>query len=194
MSRLTVSTTTDFSNVVLGDVKQINFTNPVASTASAVFLTKQFGPGFGPIRADVEIDGSDGINRIVVTGNSISAARWTFGDWGSEDEVIINGTMSFDEAEGSIQSDRMSGFGGSDFLFGMAGADWISGGGGGDRISGGEGSDILLGGSGSDRLDGGGRDRHPAVQFGDHCHERHDGRRCRGLGVRAGVGQHTQRS
>ena len=154
MSKLVISVTTDFSETVLNNVKLIEFTNPDGSVASAIFAAQQLGPGQGPIQADVAIDGSDGINRIVATGNSISVTRWTFSDWGREDVVTIKGTASFDEAEGTIKADRIFGFNGSDFLFGMAGDDTISGGSDGDRISGGPGDDVVLGGGGNDDMQG----------------------------------------
>lgn len=155
MSSLTVLVSTDYSGLLMSDVGSIDFVNPAGSAAVATFTSFQFGGG--KISTSVAIDGSAGINQIVVNClyKDIDASAWTFTNWVAVDRLTINGTLFGDDLTGSNRNDTINGGDGNDRLHGLAGSDQINGGAGIDSISGGNGSDAINGGTGGDILSGG---------------------------------------
>src|SRR5262249_3880344 len=113
------------------DVDMIVFTN--VSPATATFSASDFDDV--KIKNSVEIDGSLGINHIVVSGGSLDASGWTFNNWNTAfHSITINGSDGADIIVGSSQNDTIVGGLGADTLSGGLGADTLTGGDGNDTF------------------------------------------------------------
>lgn len=139
MAKLIIRGSADYSGRLLFNIDTIGFTQ----RAEAIFLFNQFGSN--RIADDVRIEGSDGVNRIVVNSgiDGFDASDWTFDSWQAQDRVVINGSIWREDLTGSDCNDRIFGNEGADTIMGRAGADVISGGGGADTLNGGAGKDTL---------------------------------------------------
>ena len=139
MATLLIGTSKDYSGTFLFNIDTLDFT----AEADATFKGSQFGGG--QISTSLHIDGSFGINRIIVnTGvGGFNGANWTFAAWQATDRVVVNGSIFGETLNGTIRNDVISGNDGADKIFGDVGDDVISGGAGGDRLDGGLGLDWL---------------------------------------------------
>lgn len=143
MAKLIVAKTTDFTGLPLLQIDTIDFTNAPGSTAIATFSGAQLGsPRISP---QVLIDGSEGVNTIVVngTGTPVNLSGWRFVNWDTLDSILIRGGSLSETLTGSSQNDIILGLGGSDTIDGGAGDDIIEGGRSIDRLTGGSGVDTL---------------------------------------------------
>src|SRR6056297_138615 len=105
--------------------------------------------GFVDVNTD-EIDGSDGINDVILAG-----AGNDFVDAGLGADFVLGGSGN-DVLMGGSGNDTLDGGPGADVLFGGGGADTLLGGDGNDALTGGAAGDLLIGGDGNDNLVGGG--------------------------------------
>jgi Ca2+-binding RTX toxin-like protein len=139
MAKLIIGASADYSGLSLFNIDTIKFTR----RADATFQSIQFGSN--RIEDDVHIEGSSGVNRIIVNSGigGFDASGWTFSFWQAQDRVVINGSSWSEKLKGSDRNDR---------IFGNEGRDTIAGGAGDDLISGGSGPDDLKGGAGNDTL------------------------------------------
>ena len=152
--------TTDFHQVTLSSIENLQFSNDIPGVYEAIFNSSQFGAGLSntlavsnpwypgwsynfygwPVMAHVIVD-------MDATG-SFSAAGWTFSNWGpgptdlGGDQVIINGTSGDDTITAAAPGSFINGGAGSDRLIasvsvsGSHGPYW--------------GDDVLTGGTGAD--------------------------------------------
>lgn len=116
MATLTVSATQDFSGDSLSNIDIIDFTNPVATTATATFANTQFNNV--AILDNVAFDGAFATTNVVVNGGSVNAFFWTFSTWTATDSITLNGSGGADTILGTLQSDTITGGLGADNLDG----------------------------------------------------------------------------
>ena len=134
MATLTISQTFNYTRLALGSgVDLIRFINGVQVPATATFAATQFDGA--PILTTVQIEGSTGINHLVVNGTTLNASGWSFVSWSTSDTITINGTTGDNTLTGSVQRDTING---------QDGRDTINGGAGRDVMNGGLGNDIFL--------------------------------------------------
>ena len=139
MAILTVAADTDFSAQALVNIDVIDFT----AAATATFAASQFNNA--AILNALTIDGSAGINRIVINGGAVNVLNWTFANWtDGEDTITFNGTTAADVYLGTAHDDIFNTFGGDDFVAAGNGNDVITGGQGGDELHGGGGDDTFI--------------------------------------------------
>jgi hypothetical protein len=91
MTTLTVPTTHDYSADSLSGIDVIDFANGKFDPAAiATFVNTQFNNV--AILDNVQIDGTLGVNGIVVNGGSVDASGWTFGI--APDTITLNGSSA----------------------------------------------------------------------------------------------------
>jgi Ca2+-binding RTX toxin-like protein len=141
MTTLTVSQSTDFSDLLLFHVTLVDFVN-TREPATAVFAGSQFG---GVIDRNLVVDGSAGRNEILINTDftGLDASGWVFHNWQPGDRVTIQGSAFSERLTGSAVRDVISAGGGSDTVKGRSGSDLISGGDGMDWLNGGSGRDTV---------------------------------------------------
>ena len=139
MATLLVSTTTDFSSRFLFRIDTVDFT----AAATATFSGSQFNSL--QVSPALHVDGSAGVNRIVVNSTSagFNGAGWTFTNWETGDRVFVNGSQFSETLAGTSRNDVIRGDGGGDAIFGGGGDDTVEGGSGADSLTGGAGEDWL---------------------------------------------------
>jgi Ca2+-binding RTX toxin-like protein len=126
----------------------------VDGTGGGDLMTPTSGPGGTPFtdpQGD-QIDGSDGLNDIVMAGGGNDTV-----DAGLGNDTVDGGTGN-DVLSGGAGDDSLIGNSGADTLNGDAGNDVLDGGLSDDSLTGGTGNDTLLGGEGRDTLAGGAND------------------------------------
>ncbi len=122
MPTLVVPVTTNFSAAVLAGIDIIDFTNLIATTATATFASTQFNNV--AILNLALIDGSAGVNNIVINGGSVNVSQWTFANWTTgTDTIRLNGSSANDIISGSNRDDIIDGGQGADTLIGGGGDD-----------------------------------------------------------------------
>ncbi len=137
MATLLISTSRDYSGSFLSRIDTLDF----VGEADAIFANAQFGGS--QLSTSLHIDGSSGMNRVIVNTDfrGFNGAGFSFSNWQAEDRLVINGSNFNDTLAGSIRNDEIYGNGGRDTIFGGGGSDIIAGGAGGDSLKGGAGSD-----------------------------------------------------
>ncbi len=122
MTTLLVPVTINLSATSLTNIDVIDFTNAAATTTTVTFASTQFNNV--SIMDFVLMDGSAGINAIVVNGGSVNASQWAFANWtAGADTIRLNGSGGADSITGSSQNDFIDGGQGADFLAGAGGDD-----------------------------------------------------------------------
>ena len=120
MATLTVTNTKDFRGDNLSNITDIVY----QANAVATFSASQFDGA--QISTSVHLDA--GVHNVLTRifmddDHSISAANWTFANFGANDIVRFVGTADVDSIHGSRHHDEIFGQGGGDILFGDAGND-----------------------------------------------------------------------
>lgn len=133
------------------DYETLSFDN-ATGTSTVKLNAAQFGTGL--IAQGLDVQGSTGVQEIVILGaQDFSARKWTFTNWTSGTDLLtIFGTAGADRLTGSDLGSTLEGGDGNDVLTGGAGADILRGGNGDDVLVGGGGLDALYGGAGFDTL------------------------------------------
>lgn len=143
MAILTVNATSNFSAQILSNITTLRFTN-TSGTANATFNASQFNGV--QIAANVQIEGSAGVNGMIVNNASaFDASAWTFASWNANDTITITGTNAPDTITGSSQKDTINGGGANDTIRGGLGADVLNGGAGNDTFGYGALAEIVAG-------------------------------------------------
>ncbi len=113
----------------------------VDGTGAGDLMTPTSGPGGTPFRDPQgdQIDGTDGLNDVVVSGAG---------------NDTVDAGLGNDSVDGGIGNDSIAGGSGNDTLIGGTGDDTLDGGAGDDMLTGGQSDDSLIGGADNDTLMG----------------------------------------